>query len=212
MLWHFYFLLFSAGNKVITNILNMILFKVNQRVYFLITSLSLPQCKPVRTWVFWLISQTKGLDILFIDFLCMYMDDTYNNLRQHIFTCSRSTIEALEKVCSKSINTSEWRQWRLSGAFIVNFEHISLLFLLLLQVTLNRYIFPGINYEILRQYVAVTTFWVSKRLQKQSPKKLLFQLQLQFCYFGLICLNLSLRCHMTLIENVTLIQVFIAPC
>ena len=190
----------------------MILFKVNQRVYFLITSLSLPQCKPVRTWVFWLISQTKGLDILFIDFLCMYMDDTYNNLRQHIFTCSRSTIEALEQVCSKSINTSEWRQWRLSGAFIVNFEHISLLFLLLLQVTLNRYIFPGINYEILRQYVAATTFWVSKRLQKQSPKKLLFQLQLQFCYFGLICLNLSLRYHMTLIENVTLIQVFIAPC
>ena len=152
------------------------MFKVNQRVYFLITSLSLLQCKPVRTWVFWLISQNEGLDVLFIDFLCMYMDDTYNNLRQHIFTCSRSTIETLEKVCSKSINTSERRQWRRSGAYIVKFEHISLLFLLLLQVTLNRYIFPGINYQILRQYVAATTFWVPKRLQKQSPKKLLSQL------------------------------------
>lgn len=133
MLWHFYFLLFSAGNKVITNILNMILFKVNQRVYFLITSLSLLQCKPVRTWVFWLISQTKGLDILFIDFLCIYMDDTYNNLRQHIFTCSRSTIEALEKVCSKSINTSEWRQWRLLSVLLLTLNrfHIVLVFSLL---------------------------------------------------------------------------------
>ena len=52
-----------------------------------------------------------------------------------------STIETLEqgyKICSKlTIEIPERRQWHLSGAFIVNFEHISYLALVFLLLTLS---------------------------------------------------------------------------
>ena len=58
-----------------------------------------------------------------------------------MFTCSKPTVETLEKgvkrceTCSKlTINTVE----RRCGDFILNFEHISHLFLVLLLFTLNR--------------------------------------------------------------------------
>ena len=44
------------------------------------------------------------------------------------------------KICSMlTIKTSEWRHWRWSGIFIVNFEHISHLFLVFLLSTFNKY-------------------------------------------------------------------------
>ena len=43
------------------------------------------------------------------------------------------------KICLKlTIKTPERRHWRISGVFIVNFEHISHLFLLLLLLNLNK--------------------------------------------------------------------------
>ena len=43
------------------------------------------------------------------------------------------------EICSKlTIKTPERRQWRRSGVFIVNFEHISHLVLVFLLLTLNR--------------------------------------------------------------------------
>ena len=59
---------------------------------------------------------------------------------QLTFTCSKSTIETLEKceTCSKlTIQTPEGRQWRRSGIFIVNFKHNSHLVLMLILLTLN---------------------------------------------------------------------------
>ena len=42
-------------------------------------------------------------------------------------------------MCSKlTINTPERRQWRRSGVFMVNFEHISHLVLVFLLLTLSR--------------------------------------------------------------------------
>ena len=52
-----------------------------------------------------------------------------NMLTQQTFTCSKSTIEKLEKgveICSKlTIKTPKRRHRRRSGVIIVNFEHIS---------------------------------------------------------------------------------------
>ena len=43
------------------------------------------------------------------------------------------------EICSKlTINTPERRNWRRSGVFIVNFEHISHLVLVFLLLTLNK--------------------------------------------------------------------------
>ena len=62
------------------------------------------------------------------------------------FSCSESTIETHSKwceICSKlTIKTPEWGQWHRSGVFIVNFEHISDLFLVFLFLTLKKQISP----------------------------------------------------------------------
>ena len=44
------------------------------------------------------------------------------------------------KVNNKDTRTMSWRR---SGVFIVNFEHISYLFQLLLLLTLNKYMLEG---------------------------------------------------------------------
>ena len=50
-------------------------------------------------------------------------------ISQLTFTCSKSTIETLEKniwnMLKVNNKTPELHQWRRSGVFIVNFEHIS---------------------------------------------------------------------------------------
>ena len=67
---------------------------------------------------------------------------TNNDITQQTFPCSKSIIETLEKgvkyVQNITIKTSEHCQWRYSGVFIVNFEHISHHFLLFLPLTLNN--------------------------------------------------------------------------
>ena len=62
---------------------------------------------------------------------------------KQIFTCPKSTIETLEKVlwCFPRI------QWHCSWVFIVNFEHISCLFLVPVSLTLNKWEFAGILYS-----------------------------------------------------------------
>ena len=51
---------------------------------------------------------------------------------------NRNTRERCE-ICSRlTIKTSRQRQWRRSGVFIINFEHISHLILVFLLLTLSR--------------------------------------------------------------------------
>ena len=57
-------------------------------------------------------------------------------LSQPAILCSKLTIETLEQGMKYVPNTS--RQWRHSGIFIVNFEHISHLVLVFLFLTLSR--------------------------------------------------------------------------
>ena len=55
--------------------------------------------------------------------------------------CLNSTIDAKKRceICSKlTIKTPERRQWRPSGIFIANSEHISLLFLVFLLLNLSK--------------------------------------------------------------------------
>ena len=65
-----------------------------------------------------------------------------------------SAIETLEKgviyvrkrsnLCSKlTTKTPERHQWRYSTVFIINFEHISSLFLVFLLLTLNKHLLAG---------------------------------------------------------------------
>ena len=57
----------------------------------------------------------------------------------YIFTVNNRNTRKRCAVCSKlTIMTPEQRHWRRSGVFIINFEHISHLFLVFLLLTLSR--------------------------------------------------------------------------
>ena len=53
---------------------------------------------------------------------------------QPLFTCSKLTKETLEQ----SVKYVRTQQWRRSGIFIVNFEHISHLVVVFILLTLSR--------------------------------------------------------------------------
>ena len=61
---------------------------------------------------------------------------------QPAIKCSKLAIETLEQgakcVLSLTVKTAERRHWDRSAIFIVNFEHISHLFLVFLLLTLSR--------------------------------------------------------------------------
>ena len=57
----------------------------------------------------------------------------------YLFKANNRNTKTKCEICSKlTINTPERRQWRRSGVFIVNFEHISDLALVFLLLTLSR--------------------------------------------------------------------------
>ena len=72
----------------------------------------------------------------------------YLNIRQYASKCpagnymfkvNNGNTRTRCEICSKlTIKTPERRQWRRSGVFIVNFEHISHLVLVFLLLTLSR--------------------------------------------------------------------------
>ena len=67
----------------------------------------------------------------------------------------RNTIQVV-KICSKlTIKTPEQRQWRYSGVFNVNFEHISYLFLVFLVSVVN--------------FGQVNASWVASKRQTKFP-------------------------------------------
>ena len=72
----------------------------------------------------------------------MLLKRTDRLLSQQTFICANSKIEAIGKgvkyLQKLSINTSPQRQSRRSDVIIVNFEHVSHLFLVFLLLTLNR--------------------------------------------------------------------------
>ena len=57
----------------------------------------------------------------------------------YLFKVNNRNTRTRCEICSKlTINTPERRQWRRSGVFIVNFEHISHLALVFLLLILNK--------------------------------------------------------------------------
>ena len=70
--------------------------------------------------------------IFVVELTTVVLSNSIFEIIQPTFTCSKSTIETLEKrceICSKlTIKTIERGYCRHSGVFIVNFEHYFLVF------------------------------------------------------------------------------------
>ena len=65
----------------------------------------------------------------------------------YLFIVNNKNTRKTCEICSKvTIKTPKRRQWHRSGIFIVNFEHISPLFLALLYLTLKIWILAGIYF------------------------------------------------------------------
>ena len=69
------------------------------------------------------------------------MDKTLelNPAKIYLFKDSNRNTRKRCEICSKlTVKTPEWRQWRRSGVFIVNFKHVVDLFLVFPLLTLNK--------------------------------------------------------------------------
>ena len=70
-----------------------------------------------------------------------------------MFTFKNRNSRKRREICSKlTLETPEQYHWRHSGVFIVNFEHISHLFLMFLLLTLNKLMLPGLSHVSVVQY------------------------------------------------------------
>ena len=107
--------------------------------------------KQIRVvWVVWRLRSSKKISA----------QESYDSLllRSRKWPCSKLPVQSyllkinskstrtIYEICSKlTINTPERSQWRRSSIFIVNFEHISHLALLVLWLTLSRQKPAGLN-------------------------------------------------------------------
>ena len=95
---------------------------------------------------------------------------------QLIFTCSKSTTETVEKgvkYVQKYFNTSKGIKYvrRRSDLFIVNFEHVSHLFLLFLLLNLNKQMLAGLT--------SISSI-LQKQASNQTRKGIISSI---FCFF-----------------------------
>ena len=64
----------------------------------------------------------------------------------YLFKVNNKNTRRRCEICSKlTLKTPEWRQWHRSGVFIINFEHLSHLFLVFLLLTLNKQMLAGME-------------------------------------------------------------------
>ena len=93
-----------------------------------------PCCKALNLrclWRSWLRPCRECTGLVLIHFLCPASN--------FLFKFNNSNTRKRCEICSKlTIKTPKWRQWGHFGVFIVNFEHISYLFLVSLLLTLNK--------------------------------------------------------------------------
>ena len=69
----------------------------------------------------------------------IFLSDSAYPAGIYLFKVNNRNTRTRCEICSKlTINTPELRQWRRSGVFIVNFEHISHLVLVFLLLALSR--------------------------------------------------------------------------
>ena len=99
-------------------------------------------------------------------------------ITQQLFTCSKSTIETLEKkceICSKlTIKTPEQHQWHRSSVLLDNIIHISYLFLVFLLLTLNKWMLARLCKLVLIKWNhTATTCWLISKIRLRSRFKLL---------------------------------------
>ena len=82
-----------------------------------------------RTWSLYSASKTDRAD--FTDWMSFPCGN-------YMFIVNNKNIRTKFEICSKLTKTPERRQWRHSGIFIVNVEHISHLVLVFLLLTWSR--------------------------------------------------------------------------
>ena len=67
----------------------------------------------------------------------------------YLFNINNRNNRKRYEICLKlTTKAPEWRQWRRSGVFIVNFERISHLFLMFLLLILNKLMMAGSRHKI----------------------------------------------------------------
>ena len=95
-------------------------------------------------WVHWFLRYTN-IYLQATETICFHKN-YWNKKSKNIsmFKVNTRNTREMCKICSKLIiKTPDWSQWHRSGNFIINFEHISLLFLVYLMFSSNGQMFAG---------------------------------------------------------------------
>ena len=97
--------------------------------------------------------------------VCIFLLHVFNDFSAIIYLFkvnSENTRKRCEIFSKLTIKTLERRHWRRSGVFIVNFEHISLLFLLLLLLTLSKLMLAGLwQFSFLCSWICVSLVMIT---------------------------------------------------
>ena len=97
--------------------------------------------------------------------VCIFLLHVFNDFSAIIYLFkvnSENTRKRCEIFSKLTIKTLERRHWRRSGVFIVNFEHVSLLFLLLLLLTLSKLMLAGLwQFSFLCSWICVSLVMIT---------------------------------------------------
>ena len=97
--------------------------------------------------------------------VCIFLLHVFNDFSAIIYLFkvnSENTRKRCEIFSKLTIKTLERRHWRRSGVFIVNVEHISLLFLVLLLLTLSKLMLAGLwQFSFLCSWICVSLVMIT---------------------------------------------------
>ena len=95
---------------------------------------------------FFSLIKTRNCNLFYFEYVPIKHDISWHPNPQILLKVNNRNTRTRCEICSKlTIKTLEWRHWRLSGVFIVNFEHISHLALLFLKLTLSWWMPPAMS-------------------------------------------------------------------
>ena len=95
---------------------------------------------------FFSVIKARKCNLFDFEYVPIIHDISWHPNRQILLKVNNRNTRTRCEICSKlTIKTSERRHWRLSGVFIVDFEHISHLVLVFLKLTLSCWMPPAMS-------------------------------------------------------------------
>ena len=112
----------------------------------------------------------------------VWLECSYYPADIYVFNVKNGNTRTMCDTCSKlTIKTPEGRHWRCSGAFIVNSEHNSHIFLVVQMFTVNKQMFCWVGKHMIKisnKSTGLLSNYVSSKVTKKLPQQCHLRLSL----------------------------------